>query len=112
MGEHFYDVRCYYHCGAESGHNRENDMRVMMTAAIAGAAMCCASSAMAWEGNAPWCAYQNIGTGNVIERCVYRSVEECTPEVIAGNRGQCGPNPRFDWNRQSAPRKYRRHARR
>ncbi len=83
-------------------------MRAMITAAIAGAAMCCASSAMAWEGNAPWCAYVNIGTGNVIEQCFYRSVAECSPNIIAGNRGFCAPNPRFAWAEEPAPRRKRR----
>ena len=27
--------------------------------------------------------------------CIYRSVEECRPNVLAGNRGFCNPNPYF-----------------
>jgi len=27
--------------------------------------------------------------------CQYRSIEECRPNVLAGNRGWCNPNPYF-----------------
>ncbi len=85
-------------------------MRIIMTAAMTGAAMCCASSAMAWEGDAPWCAYINLGTGTMYEQCTYSTVEACVPNILAGNRGFCAPNPRFAWD---VPRNYRkRHAKR
>ncbi len=54
---------------------------------------------MAWTpaghafGDAPWCAVINIGTGEVYWDCQYRTVEECVPNVIAGNRGFCNVNP-------------------
>ena len=44
-------------------------------------------------GDAPWCAVINIGTGTVYWDCQYRTVEECVPNVIAGNRGFCNLNP-------------------
>lgn len=44
---------------------------------------------------APWCAVINLGFGDVQWDCEYRSIEECQPNVIAGNRGFCNPNPRF-----------------
>jgi hypothetical protein len=44
-------------------------------------------------GHAPWCAVINIGTGEVVWDCQYRTVEECAPNVIAGNRGFCNLNP-------------------
>jgi Protein of unknown function (DUF3551) len=44
-------------------------------------------------GNAPWCAVQNVGTGDVIWDCEFRSAEQCQPAVIAGNRGFCNLNP-------------------
>ena len=40
-------------------------------------------------GNAPWCAVVNLGMGDVYWDCQYRTVEECVPNVIAGNRGFC-----------------------
>ena len=44
-------------------------------------------------GNAPWCAVVNLGMGDVYWDCQYRTVEECVPNVIAGNRGFCNLNP-------------------
>lgn len=44
---------------------------------------------------APWCAVINLGFGDVQWDCEYRSIEECQPHVIAGNRGFCNINPRF-----------------
>ena len=46
-------------------------------------------------GNAPWCAVQNLGAGDVVWDCEFRSVEECAPQVVAGNRGFCNINPAF-----------------
>jgi hypothetical protein len=46
-------------------------------------------------GNAPWCAVQNLGAGDVVWDCEYRSVAECQPQVIAGNRGFCNVNPSY-----------------
>ena len=42
-------------------------------------------------GRAPWCAVVDVGFADVIWDCHYRSVEECRPNVIAGNRGTCNP---------------------
>jgi hypothetical protein len=44
-------------------------------------------------GQAPWCAVISIGEGEVYWDCQYRTVEECVPNVIAGNRGFCNLNP-------------------
>jgi hypothetical protein len=44
-------------------------------------------------GDAPWCAVISLGTGQVTWECYYRTVEECQPNVIAGNRGFCSLNP-------------------
>lgn len=62
-------------------------------------------------GDAPWCAVVNIGTGNVEWQCEYRTIEECVPNVLAGNRGFCELNP---WGPPPAARtvthpKYRKH---
>jgi hypothetical protein len=45
------------------------------------------------SGDAPWCALINLGMGDVYWDCRYRTVEECVPNVIAGNRGFCNLNP-------------------
>jgi hypothetical protein len=46
----------------------------------------------AYQG--PWCAVQNIGHA-VVYNCGMRTLEMCTQEVIAGNRGFCNPNPYY-----------------
>jgi hypothetical protein len=66
------------------------------------------------SGDAPWCAVINLGMGDVTWDCRYRRVEECVPNVIAGNRGFCNLNP---WgpgpSAASAPhrRPHKRHVR-
>ena len=40
---------------------------------------------------APWCAVTSEGYWD----CQYRSIEECRPNVLAGNRGWCNPSPYF-----------------
>ena len=72
---------------------------VRLTAAIAAlaVAMCLqvSSSQAQYYGDAPWCAVLQIGTGSVTWHCYYRTVEECVPNVLAGNRGSCNLNPYF-----------------
>ncbi len=64
-------------------------MRALVLAA--GAMMLLAGSAQA-EGNAPWCGVISMGWGNTVWDCRYRSIEQCRPHVLAGNRGFCVPN--------------------
>jgi uncharacterized protein DUF3551 len=45
--------------------------------------------------DAPWCAVTSRGDGDMHWACHYRSIEECRPNVLAGNRGWCNPNPYF-----------------
>ena len=69
-----------------------------------------AEARLLWE--APWCAVLNFGDGDVVWDCEYNSVEECRPNVIAGNRGFCNPNPRWPgWSApaESGPKKPVRH---
>jgi hypothetical protein len=66
-----------------------------------------ARSVKAQEG--PWCAILNFGS-DVSEDCEYRSFEDCRPNVLAGNRGFCNPNPRWGgWYGPSERRHYRKH---
>ena len=44
------------------------------------------------HGYAPWCAVIPL-SGDVYWDCQYRTVEECVPNVLAGNRGFCNLNP-------------------
>jgi hypothetical protein len=46
-------------------------------------------------GDAPWCAVQNLGEGDMIWDCEFQSAEQCQPAVVAGNRGFCNLNPRW-----------------
>jgi uncharacterized protein DUF3551 len=59
---------------------------------------------------APWCAVINTGL-DVHWDCQYRSIEECRPNVLAGNRGWCNPNPYFVNNPTEHRRSAKRHAR-
>jgi hypothetical protein len=56
-------------------------------AAIAAATWFGTSSSHAY-GDAPWCAVKTL-QGDVYWNCQYRTVEECVPNVIAGDRGFC-----------------------
>ncbi len=47
------------------------------------------------SGTAPWCAAIQVGSGGVHYDCYYATVEACTPNVLAGNRGFCAMNPYF-----------------
>ncbi len=67
-------------------------------AVIAVAAMLCFGSAPSRAqsyGDAPWCAVMELGSGEVVHDCEYYSVQDCTPNVIAGNRGFCQMNPTY-----------------
>ena len=65
-------------------------------AALTAAVSLGAGSTQAQVGDAPWCAVVNVGTGSVYWDCHYRTVEECVPNVLAGNRGFCNHNPYYE----------------
>jgi hypothetical protein len=50
----------------------------------------------------PWCALTDIGGGVTHENCTLPTFELCVQEVIAGNRGFCIPNPRWQAPRPAA----------
>jgi hypothetical protein len=64
---------------------------------LAGAALISVSISPlnAEASEAPWCAVISRGGGNVKWDCTYRSIEECRPNVIAGNLGFCNPSPYY-----------------
>jgi hypothetical protein len=66
---------------------------LLVTAVIAAALCFYTPASRADYGDAPWCAVVSVGTGNVIWDCRFRTVEECVPNVLGGNRGFCNPNP-------------------
>jgi hypothetical protein len=63
------------------------------------------------SGNGAWCAVIEIGAGEGYWDCRYRTVEECVPNVLAGNRGTCTPNPYESGPAVAVPlkRHYRHH---
>ena len=69
-------------------------MRLTFGMALLAAALCLDASARA-HGYAPWCAVVSAGPAELEWECQYGSIEECRPNVIAGNRGFCIPNPRW-----------------
>jgi hypothetical protein len=64
-------------------------MRITLAIAAAAAMLCFNSAATHAQivGNAPWCAVTETGAGGVERDCEYFTIEQCTPNVIAGNRG-------------------------
>ena len=66
---------------------------LFVTAALAVTMSAAPAPSRASGGNAPWCAVIDYGDGGVSWECVYRSFEECYPNVIAGNKGSCNVNP-------------------
>ncbi len=73
-------------------------MRYLLGALVLGAVFASAQPASAYVMSyqqAPWCAVVSTGTGSVYWDCSYASLEACTPNVIAGNRGFCNQNPYF-----------------
>jgi Protein of unknown function (DUF3551) len=68
---------------------------VLLSVVLAAVPLIGAGAARASEG--PWCALRNFGT-DLSEDCQYRTFEECRVTVIAGFRGFCNPNPR--WQRE------------
>src|ERR1700685_3909559 len=65
--------------------------RLTIALAAVAAALCLqiSSSQAQYYGDAPWCAVLEVGTGAVRWHCYYRTVEECVPNVLGGNRGSC-----------------------
>ena len=47
------------------------------------------------SGDAPWCAIAEVGDGDGQWDCQYETVQECVPNVLAGNHGHCSPNPYY-----------------
>jgi uncharacterized protein DUF3551 len=76
---------------------------VLATVALAIVTLANPGSVRAAEG--PWCALRNFGS-DLSEDCQFRTFEECRVTVIAGFRGFCNPNPR--WQAEVEPRKHRK----
>ncbi len=57
---------------------------------------------------APWCAVVSMGDGDMQWDCEYRSIEDCRPNVLGGNRGWCNPNPYLAVSSSAAERPHSR----
>jgi hypothetical protein len=61
--------------------------------------------------NAPWCAVIPMGPGNAYWDCQYFTLQDCVPQVIAGNRGFCNANPAFSGVAEGPKRHHRKRVR-
>ena len=86
--------------------------KVLIAAAFMAAMLLDVRPAPAQDG--PWCAVVSTGWDDAQWDCHYASIEECRPNVIAGNRGFCTQNPNFPgyYGRAEAPPPPPRHYRR
>jgi hypothetical protein len=66
---------------------------ILLATAVAAAMSLSLRASQAYER--PWCALTDIGGGVMHENCTIPTFEMCVQEVIAGNRGFCIPNPRW-----------------
>ena len=71
---------------------------LLILVAVAAAMLFDVRVSQAYEG--PWCAGTNRGGGTFVYNCSMRTLEQCIPEVIAGNRGFCSPNPYYRGHRR------------
>jgi Protein of unknown function (DUF3551) len=62
-------------------------------------------------GDKPWCAVVTAGPQGVLWECNYWRVEDCARYVVAGNRGQCTPNPSYRGPIPGLETPYHRHHR-
>ena len=83
-------------------------MRLVLAIAVL-AALFCLGVPLGHAQGAPWCAVVSAGPATVEWHCDYRSVEECRPNVLAGNRGFCLLNPRWQGRDPQAERHQWRH---
>jgi hypothetical protein len=83
-------------------------MRIFLPIAAFALISCADVSQSLAQAYAPWCAVMETGGGSVQRECVYDSIEDCAPNVIAGNRGFCQRNPFYRAVPAQYP-PYRRH---
>src|SRR5262249_5563486 len=74
---------------------------ILIVVTIAAAILFDVRPSGAYQG--PWCAVENIGD-DVRYDCSMRSLEQCVPLIIAGNRGFCLPNPYYRGPEAAPPR--------
>lgn len=80
--------------------------KVLIAAALLAAALVEAGPAAAVDF--PWCGVYSTGRGSAYWDCRYRTVEECVPNILSGNRGFCVQNPALDEASKAAAKKPRK----
>jgi hypothetical protein len=75
---------------------------ILIMVAVAAALLLDVRPSQAYQG--PWCAGTNRGGSTFTYNCSMRTLEQCIPEVIAGNRGFCSPNPYYRGPEAAPPR--------
>lgn len=68
---------------------------ILFASAIAAGMLFGAGESRAWDGDAPWCAVVNMGSGWVTERCYFYDFESCRREITGMSSGFCNTNPRY-----------------
>jgi hypothetical protein len=79
-----------------------------VAAVVAALAIAMPASRAGSYGEAPWCAVQNLGAGDMVWDCEYQTIAQCAPQVVAGNRGFCNLNPAWSPPPGAEPRFYRK----
>ena len=74
---------------------------ILIVVTIAAAILFDVRPSGAYQG--PWCAVENVGD-DVRYDCSMRTLEQCVPLIIAGNRGFCLPNPYYRGPEAAPPR--------
>jgi hypothetical protein len=87
-------------------------LRILMAAATIMAVMSFGGRPAQAYGDAPWCAVISVGWGEMHWECEYNSIEACRPNVLAGNRGFCNPNPAYRGPKRHDMQRHHRHRRR
>jgi hypothetical protein len=87
-------------------------MRLALAIAVLAAVFCLDVPMASARGAAPWCAVVSSGPAEVEWDCNYYSIEECRPNVLAGNRGSCIQNPRAPEVKFVPKNRHKRHRRR
>jgi hypothetical protein len=87
-------------------------MRLTLAIAVLAAVFCLDVPMASARGAAPWCAVVSSGPAEVEWDCNYYSIEECRPNVLAGNRGSCIQNPRAPDVKFAPKYRHKRHHRR
>lgn len=78
---------------------------LLLVSAVAAGTLIGAGESRAWDGDAPWCAVVNMGSGWVTERCYFNNFEACRREITGMSSGFCNTNPRYVAAPPPGPRK-------